>query len=214
MSFVVLCDFDGTVLTIDTCEFVLDRFAKEDWRIFDRQLEKGEITLEECLRIQFETVRVPKKLILREIDKVASLRPNFDRLVEYVNKHKCGLILVSAGMDFVIRHILKRKGLLESVDIYSPKAKVTVNGIKFDFPTLFDKSSDNFKEDLVKHCKRRDKKVIYIGDGMTDYEAAKSADFAFAIKSSKLAQLLRRSCIRHEEIDDFREVVEFIKTTF
>lgn len=210
LNLVVMCDFDGTVLRIDTCEFVLDRFAEKDWRIFDRQLERGEITLEECLRRQFETVRAPMTVILSEIDKVASVRPDFKRLVEHCRKHRLHLILASAGMDFVIRHISEREGWPESVDIYAPRTRITANGIRFDFPALFDKSSVNFKDDLVRHYRKQGMKVIYIGDGIADYEAAKNADFAFAIKSSKLAELLRRNSIPHRETGDFGEVVEVI----
>ncbi len=211
---IVVCDFDGTVLSIDTCEFILDRFAVEDWRIFDRQLEKGEITLEECLRKQFATVSAPKEVILSEIDKVAVIRPNFSRLVEYCRKHRLHLVLASAGMDFVIKHILDQEGWLGLVGIYAPKAEVTANGIQFDFPALFDQSSVNFKDDLVRHYRKQGMKVIYVGDGLTDYGAAKIADFAFAIMRSKLAKLLEHSAIPHREINDFEEVVEVINDNF
>ena len=43
MSFVVLCDFDGTAVTIDTSVFILQRFAAAEWRVFDEQFEKGEL---------------------------------------------------------------------------------------------------------------------------------------------------------------------------
>ncbi len=214
LNLIVMCDFDGTILSIDTCEFILDRFATEDWRIFDRQLEKGEITLEECLRRQFATVRAPKTIILSEIDKVASIRPDFSRLVEYCRRHRLHLILASAGIDFVIRHILSQKGWLGLVRIDAPKAEVIANEMKFDFPALFDKSSVNFKDDRVRHYRKQGMKVIYIGDGIADYEAAKIADFAFAIKSSKLAELLSRNSIPHREISDFREVIEVIRDNF
>jgi len=211
LNLVILCDFDGTVLSIDTCEFVLDRFAQADWRVWDEQLGRGEITLDECLRKQFRRVRVERVSILGQIDQVVSFRPGFNMLVEYSNEHRIPIVLVSAGMDFVIRHILNQKGWLGLVGIYAPKAEVTANGIRFDFPALFDKSSVNFKDDLVRHYRKQGMKVIYIGDGIADYEAAKNADFAFAIKSSKLVELLRRNSIPHREISDFGEVVEVIK---
>lgn len=50
MECVVLTDFDGTMVTIDTAEFVLDKFVDGDWRVIVEQLEKGGVTFEESLK--------------------------------------------------------------------------------------------------------------------------------------------------------------------
>ncbi|MHA1992486.1 MAG: hypothetical protein ACW98A_16060 [Candidatus Hodarchaeales archaeon] len=47
MRKIILCDFDGTIVTHDTAEFILNKFTTENWQIFDELLEKGEMTLEE-----------------------------------------------------------------------------------------------------------------------------------------------------------------------
>jgi 2,3-diketo-5-methylthio-1-phosphopentane phosphatase len=211
MSLVVLCDFDGTVIDIDTCVFILAKFAETEWKIFDIQFEKGEITLEECLRKQFSLVKVPKTIILEEIERVTSVRPNFEKLIEYCRAHKIPLILVSAGLDFVIEHFLKINNWQGLVEVHAARAKCTVNGIKFSFPRLFDKASVNFKDDLVTYYKKQGKKVIYIGDGFSDFHATKNANYSFAIKDSKLAELLKKEGIPYREISDFQEVVEAIK---
>lgn len=213
-SLVVLCDFDGTVIDIDTSVFVLTRFAKEDWRIFDEQFEKGEITLEECLEKQFYTVRTTRTRILKEIETVPSVRPSFEKLAQFCKTQRIPLVIVSAGLDFVIKHFVKQKDWNELVKIYAPKARVTSKGIKFTFPKLFDKASVSFKDDLVRYYKKRGKKTVYIGDGFADFNAARNADFSFAIKGSRLAELLRNDGILHEEISDFQEVVEALQKLF
>jgi len=214
MSLVVLCDFDGTVVDIDTCVFILAKFAEAEWKIFDIQFEKGEITLEECLQKQFSSVKAPKTIILEEIERVTHIRPNFEKLVEYCRAHKIPLILVSAGLDFVIEHFLKLNNWQGLVEVHAARARCTVDGINFSFPRLFDEASVNFKDDLVAYYKKQGKKVIYVGDGFSDYHAAKKANYAFAIKGSKLAELLRRDGIPHEEMNDFQGVVEAIKLLF
>lgn len=213
MSFVILSDFDGTVVDIDTCVFILNKFAKAEWRKFDDQYEKGEITLEECLQKQFSTVRATETKILEEIEQVTSFRQNFKKLLEYCRAYKFPLILVSAGLDFVIRHLLKLKNWNSLVKVYAPKAECTVNGIKVSFPQLFYNTSVSFKDDLVRFYRKQDKKVVYIGDGLADYHAARNADFSFAIKGSKLAELLKRDKISYKEICDFQEVIETITAT-
>lgn len=203
----VLCDFDGTAVNADTCVVILDKFANEDWRIYDDQLEKGEITLKECLNKQFSTVKVSKARILKELETKAVFRLNFEELVEYCAAHKVPLIFISAGLDFVINHFLKLKGWKGLVKVYAPKAKLTKQGIKFVFPKLSSKTSENFKDDFVKRCKKEGWTVVYIGDGLADYLAAKNADFRFAIKDSKLAELLKKDRVAFTEISDFGEVV-------
>jgi len=210
MSLVILCDFDGTVVDINTCVFTLDKFAEGEWRIFDEQLERGEITLEQCLQKQFSTVRAPEKKILKELEPATSPRPNFEKLFGYCRAHGVPLVIVSAGMDFVIKHFLQLSGWDKLIEVYAPQAKCTADGIKFTFPKLRDKMSVNFKDDLVRYYKKQGKKVVYIGDGLPDYPSAKSADFAFAIKGSKLAELLKKNRIPCKEIGDFQEVVDIL----
>jgi 2-hydroxy-3-keto-5-methylthiopentenyl-1-phosphate phosphatase len=207
VPFAILCDFDGTILNVDTCVVILQKFAKEDWRIYDDQLERGEITLQECLNKQFSTVTVSKARVLKEVETDANFRPGFEKLVEYCVSHQIPLILISAGLDFVIKHFLKSKGWEKAIKVYAPKAKLTKQGIKFAFPKLSSQTSVNFKEDFVKRHRREGCTVIYIGDGLADYLAAKSANLRFAIKHSKLAELLQRHQIAFKEISDFEQVV-------
>lgn len=210
MSLVILCDFDGTIVSIDTCVHILQKFANADWRKFDEQFEDGEITLEECLERQFSTVLASKSRILEETEKVALIRPGFEKLLDYCKTHSLRLVIVSAGLDFVIKHVLKQHGWNSSIQIYAPKAKCTTKGITFTFPKPFNATSVNFKDDLVKHCKKEGRRVVYVGDGSADYQAARDADLSIAIKGSRLAELLRKNGIPHIEIEDFQELSKVI----
>lgn len=205
---VVLCDFDGTIVETDTAEFALANFATGDWRIFDEQLERGEITIEECMQKQFVLVRVSRRQILRAIERVTEFRLGFGEFVEHCKVRRIPLIVISAGLDFCIKHILRTRGLQSHLQIYCPKAKCTKNGIQFTFSEFLEKGAADFKESLVKYHKRRGKKVIYVGEGLSDYNAARSADFSFVIKGSKLAELCRREALPHKEICDFHEIIE------
>lgn len=72
------------------------------------------------------------------------------------------------------------------------------------------KSSNNFKDDIVKHYKSQGKKVVYIGDGSADYNAAKDADYSFAIEGSRLAELCKNHRVLSKNITDFQKVIEAI----
>jgi 2-hydroxy-3-keto-5-methylthiopentenyl-1-phosphate phosphatase len=213
MDLVVLCDFDGTITTIDTAEFILARFAQGNWRLFERQFENGEITLEECLNKEFSLMRVSEEQILEELKNVVTFRPSFKKLAEYCKENRIPLIIVSAGLDFVINHFLKLNSCLNLVEVHAAKTAFSADGIRFTFPTLFDRTSDNFKHDMVRHHKSQGRKIVYVGDGSADYAAAKDADYSFAIEGSRLAKLCISRGIPCRNIIDFQDVIEAIRET-
>ena len=212
MMFAILCDFDGTIVNLDAAEFLLNKFVNEDWKKFDEQLEREEITLEECMEKQYSLLKAPKAVMLKELEKGIFFRSNFDKLVEYCRTQNFPFVIVSAGLDFIIKHFLEQKGLEEVIEIHAAKTQFTSDGITLTFPKLFDKTSANFKDDLVKYYKTQGYRVIYIGDGLSDYTAVRKADFSFIIKDSSLATLCKEEKLQCQEITDFQEAIDKIKT--
>lgn len=206
----IMCDFDETIVNVDTAEFALERFADPSWRRIEEQFESGKITFEESIRNEFAMIKANEHQILEVLDKVVVFRPNFDKLVESCKKKRLPLTIVSAGLEFCIRHFLGRQDWLEFMEIYAPKATYTPNGYALTFPKLLGTGAINFKDDLVRYHKKQGDRVFYIGDGIGDFPAAREADFAFAIKGSKLAEACRTGKVTHREISDFQEVVDAI----
>ncbi len=207
----VLCDFDGTITVTDTLEYILRKFAVGDWKRFDQLYERGEISLQECLRSQGRLVRTPAMVLVAEMERVTQFRLNFDKLVQYCRRNKVPLVAVSAGLDFVIKDLLRMKGWNNLVKLSAAKAECTQEGIKFTFPRLHDRTSLSVKEDLVKYYKAKGRRVAYVGDGIWDIHALKEADYPFAIKGSRLAELCRRQGILAREVSDFLEMVTAVQ---
>src|SRR5213594_1895139 len=126
-------------------------------------------------------------VLIAELERVTTFRPNFGRLVTYCRGNRIPLAVVSAGLDFAIKHLLRTKGWNNLVKLYAAKAVVTSEGIKFTFPRLKDKSSFSVKDDMVRHYRKRSLRVAYVGDSIPDTEALKLADYRFVIKGSRLA---------------------------
>jgi len=206
----IMCDFDETIVNVDTAEFALERFADPSWRWIEEQFESGKITFEESIRNEFAMIKANEHQILEVLDKVVVFRPNFDKLVESCKKKRLPLTIVSAGLEFCIRHFLGRQDWLEFMEIYAQKATYTPNGYALTFPKSLGTGAINFKDDLVRYHKKQGDRVFYIGDGIGDFPAAREADFAFAIKGSKLAEACRTGKVTHREISDFQEVVDAI----
>jgi 2,3-diketo-5-methylthio-1-phosphopentane phosphatase len=208
---VVLCDFDGTITEVDTAEFVLCTFAHGDWRTIEALFEKGEITLEECLRRQFSLVRASRTQMLNALEGVATFRPGFEEFARHCKGSDIPLVIVSAGLDFVIEHFLKVKDFKDLVTVYMPKTRITADGIGFKFPRRYFRASVDSKHDLVRHYKGQSFTVIFIGDGSADFAAAKEANLAFAIKGSRLEELCGKEKIPFKSIGSFLEVLESMR---
>ncbi len=71
------------MVTIDTAEYLLDKFADKNGDSSDEQLEKGEVTFEESLQREFAMLKVPEKTMLDALEPATHFRPNFDKLIEY-----------------------------------------------------------------------------------------------------------------------------------
>ena len=146
----ILCDFDGTITTKDVCVLVLSHFADGDWEAYDDNLLEGKIGLEECMRLQFQMVKADKGEILSHLEKKVSIRDGFKDFVDDCLRKKLSFTVISAGLDFVIRHFLNLQGLSD-VEVISGKTSIRDNGIEFEFPRKrFDDSID-FKVDFVRH---------------------------------------------------------------
>ena len=206
-SLAVLCDFDGTITLTDTFAYILKKYAQGDWQQYDGQYERGELRLQDIVKKQGMMIKTPEMVLIAEMERVIGFRPNFDKLITYCRTNKIPIGVVSAGLDFVINHLLRMKGWNYLVKLYVAKTETTPNGIRFTFPRLRDKNSLDLKDDLVRFHQSKGRRVAYVGDGLWDLPALKLSDYRFAVKGSKLAGLCRQQNIPAREISDFQEVI-------
>ena len=211
-NFTILCDFDGTIVESDVAEFILDLFVKEEWKIYDQMFEKGEITLEECMKSQYSKIKATKEEILKRISGVFQIRSHFGDLIEFAFEYKIPFIIVSAGLDLTIRKILSDQGYA-NLEVVAAKAKPDRGGMKLEFPSIEDPIASDFKEGMVLKFKKGNR-VFYIGDGSSDLTAARKADVVFCVKDSRLAELCKEEKIVFIEFKDFRHVKNYIVTVF
>lgn len=202
---VLLSDFDGTVIDIDTGAYVLSEFANGDWQQLEDRFRHGGLSFEECLRKQYGMINHPKDEILKKVETAVSVRPYFADVVNYCKTNGIELKLVSGGLDFCIKHILERNTL--KVDFICPKTTFSHDGIKLEFPKISDATSFSFKDDAVRSYRRRNYTVLYIGDGYSDYHALKEASLKFAMKNSVSAKLFHANNLTFTEVIDFQPVL-------
>ena len=210
----VLSDFDGTIVNVDTGVLILERFAKEDWQAYDVKLEREEISVEECLTSQFGMIKVSKEEILAMLSREPiQVRPNFRELIGFCKSNDFPFTIVTGGIDFCVESVLRSGGFGNgTLNIHCGKSEASEEGLKIIFPERFKVDSLNFKQDLVNHLHDLEYNVVYIGDGNSDYEAARKADLVFSIKGSSLSKMCEKKNILHIDFLDFIEVISGIKS--
>lgn len=163
------------------------------------------------MRKQFALVSTKRSIILDELDKEIDIRDGFTDFVELCSVNGARIIIVSAGIDFVIQHFLRRLGVEKKVSVYSASTYHEDGHLAFRFPPLTMPESKTFKDDAVLHWKRNGYNVTYFGDGMPDTEACAISDHRFAVKNRRLESELVKRGLPYISFMDFREVIPYMK---
>lgn len=205
MKSIILIDFDGTIINEDSAVLILEQFASGNWRKYDDLLLADEITLEECLEKQFATVTKSEEEIIAYLQSKITFRTGFPEFINRCINKKIPLLIVSAGIEFVIKHFLES---IANASLPLVTAKITSDsaGYSFNFPPLESLKSKNFKEDLVKQYKRKNYQVTFIGDGIGDYYAIKGADYGYVVRHSELEGLCQRKNVPYISFNTFEEI--------
>ena len=207
-SLLIACDFDGTITERDTLHLIVEAYGRRGlWDSIEPRLRSGELTLEQAMQEEFATVRATpdevRELVLRE----AGLRRGFPELVGWARAGGHRLIVFSSGFRSVIEAVLGRWGLGD-LEVVSHEALFTTEGCRLVW-------SDRGEACAVcgRRCKRydlhrrrRDERLVYIGDGISDRCAARMADLVFA--RADLARDLAADGVPFIPFDDFVEVRE------
>ena len=113
MKALVQCDFDGTVTEEDISFLLLDAFAQGDWRQLLRQYREHKISVGEFNTRAFAMVKADKHRLLEALQGGVKVRAGFHELVTYSLEKGLRLVIVSNGLDFYIRAVLKGLGLAD-----------------------------------------------------------------------------------------------------
>lgn len=203
----ILCDFDGTIAIEDATDALLERYAHPDWLKLERDWREGRIGSAQCMAGQVALLNASRD----EIDaQLAGLRidPAFPAFVEAVGAAGVTLRVISDGLDYAIKSILRRYGL-EYLPVQANHL-VQTGPRSWKLQTPF---ADAHCRVNSGHCKcasavrahNRHQRVLLIGDGASDFCAATEADFVFA--KHRLIEHCRHADIPHVSIVGFADAI-------
>jgi len=191
----VVVDWDGTVTETDGLHLVLLEFGDE--RIYDEVESRlgHELTLNEVIALEFETVRAPLAEVVAWMREHVRVRPGFAELAMAHDP-----LVVSSGFHELIAPILEREEV--ELDVVANRLDPRPDGWRAVF-----REAATCPE-CGEQCKRADVAGLdgftYVGDGFSDRCVALAAARVFA--RDGLARYLDEKGVAYERFEDFHDV--------
>lgn len=210
MKIRIICDFDGTIAVNDVTDILLERFALPEWREIEEEWKAGRIGSRECMLRQVDLLRADIQDIDECLDAVA-IDPAFPDFVKLAWQHGVDLWVVSDGLDYAVRRVLRRFAL-HTLPIFANHLElVGSDRYRLSFPHASDacsKGSGTCKCRIATMTERSPDLRILIGDGASDYCVATSVHLALA--KDDLLSHCRANNLPHVAFADFAEAARLL----
>lgn len=172
------------------------------WDRIDGALIAGRIPLRDALAEQAALVRMTRPEALAFLEAHATVDPAFASFVAAVRAHGGRISVLSSGIAPVIEDALARAGV--TVDIYANDVDFSPAGWTIAF--LDDSMNGHDKAAHVRRARDAGDDTVYVGDGISDFEAALVAGRRFAKKDRALEAYCRERGIASTSFTSFDEV--------
>ena len=215
-NLVVFSDFDGTITKEDTLNKFLRVYADKKWLEIEDKWLNGEIGSKECIEEQMKLFPEMTEEILDNFIDSIEIDETFPAFYNYLKENNIDFYIVSDGFDYFIKKILKRYGISDA-KIFSNKLEFKNGTFYTYFPNTNDKcrrKSGVCKCSVVEHNRKSNtivtNRVLYAGDGLSDFCVSDMVDFLFA-KGSLLEYCKSTRNDNLIGFYSFDEIKEFIK---
>ncbi len=221
MKLALVLDFDGTITTSDIGVEIIKKFAGSGWEEGLNRWRAGKINQSQLK--EWEFARLPREQATEMRDFAlteAEVRPGLMGLLELCSANDVPVEVVSNGMYFYIEAVLEREGLS---DLAFVAPIPTLAGLGPDVGPVVEFGDGVETCDRTGLCKcararklrgqlsDHDRKVVFVGDGISDFCVAdEEADFVIA-RSSLLDHCVETG-MAHSEFSDFVDVARELKS--
>jgi len=204
----VLCDFDGTATKMDVGHQVYTKFGDERWEEINKRWRRGEISSKDCLIEEYDLMDASEQEV-REYVLNMEIDPGFLDLVMTCRNNDIPIAVASDGFDFYIHTILEKYGLSD-MEVFCNEMRFNGRKVELSFP-FYDQGCGvcgNCKKLHVQNLKDTGRKVIYVGDGLSDRFAARASDLVFA--KSELMEYLVENSVDFVKFSDLGDVNRWV----
>ena len=210
MKYIFFCDFDGTITREDVIDRILEEFADPMWREIEQCWINGEIGSRDCLAMQTKLIKAKERDLLSFVEGI-DIDEAFCDFVRYCSRMDVEIVILSDGIDLLIKSILNRYGL-KDIRVYANGLRSTSQGFEMSFPYF---RQDCSSRSGICKCKIMEELSvtggvnIVVGDGRSDFCIARKADLTFA--KSALLNFCRTEKIPHIEHRKFKDILVWLR---
>lgn len=206
-NMIIVSDFDGTITKTDTLSKFLEDYADDKWLDIENDWRDGKFGSQECLVKQFALVpNLTPKLVDDFLDTM-EIDDGFYSFANYAKDKGIPVVILSDGLDYFINKILEKNNI-DFINVITNHAYFDERG-KFiiEFPNdsrHCTNDAGTCKCKVVRNLKKRYEKVVYVGDGASDFCVSKEPDVVFA--KAGLAEYCRVNDIKYTEYKTYKDV--------
>lgn len=202
----VFVDFDGTISVEDTTDLVLQAFAHPAWETVEEAWVAGHIGSRECMERQVALLDVSPAELDAFADRI-EVDSGFIDFLELCDAHDVPVVVVSDGLDRVIRRVFARHGF--DLPVYANHLEHT-GGRRWRLSSPAAHGACSAKAGTCKCAvlgRGSDLRVL-VGDGRSDFCASIEADLVLA--KGKLVEFCRNRGVPHVSFRHFVEATRHL----
>ncbi|GAC1311141.1 MAG: MtnX-like HAD-IB family phosphatase [Vulcanimicrobiaceae bacterium] len=203
-AWAVFVDFDGTITDLDTFDVLVRHYAGADvWARTQTGLEDGSVTLRDVLQDQASHVRAPFADVAALLRREIAVDPAFAHFVAACRARDIPVTVLSSGIAPIVAGRLAEIGCGD-LPIVANDVDALPTGWRIRFRDAVANGTD--KAAFVLAARRAGARTIFIGDGHSDFAAARAADRCFAKRGLALEAYLAANGIAHDTFSTFAQI--------
>lgn len=204
---IIVSDFDGTITKTDTLSKFLEDYADAKWLDIENDWRDGKFGSQECLIRQFALVPNLTPQLVSDFLDTMEIDEGFSLFAKNAKAQCIPIVILSDGLDYFINKILEKNNI-DYINVITNHAYFDDWG-KFiiEFPNDSRHCTNNAgtcKCKVVRNLKKRYKKVVYIGDGASDFCVSKEPDVVYA--KAGLAEYCRNNNLSFTPYKTYKDI--------
>lgn len=211
MTVQVICDFDGTIAERDMISAIMREFAPRETAPLIEAVQAGQMSVKVGVEAMFRCIPSKRYEDVVQFARLHTvLRSGFHEFI-----HSCGQLgwkvaVVSGGFDFFVDPVIHN--LSTPVDSYCNRIDHADSHLQVVWSVPCDDTCDGgcglCKPSVMRRLQENETRFVVIGDGVTDFKAARLADYVFA--RDKLLDLVRAASIPASPFETFFDIEDAI----
>jgi len=157
----------------------------------------------------FATVKADKSTLLGAMKGKVKIRAGLHDLVAYCSRRGFQFVIVSNGLEFYIKAMLKDIGL-ENLEVHAAQSSFHPEETKVQYVGPDgNELDDGLKEAYIKSFLRQGYRVVYVGNGDSDILPAKYAHLILA--RGELLDYCRENNLECKPFNDFTDIIKTLQ---